>query len=300
MMHVTVLYNPEAGDDSLDEGELRVLLKNAGHSATYHSTKANGWKTALDEPGDLVVVAGGDGTVAKVARRLAGRAVPMALLPAGTANNIARSLGFEGHPETLVERWMTARATPVDLGIVDGPMGERCFVEGTGLGVFPELMVQSPHRISKEMPTSEQIQLNLELMMELLERAKPVSCQVSADGRDLSGAYLVLELMNIRSIGPRIVFSPDADPTDGLLEIVAITEADRKMTIDFLRRSQNEDAGLFELPCVRAKSIQLAWKTEPVHVDDERWPAEEHYHRDEDAIFSARVTVKPGAFEVLF
>src|SRR5688500_4560093 len=232
-MRVTVLHNPSAGDDTFDRKTLRKLLTAAGHTATYRSTKRKGWEKALDDPGDLAVVAGGDGTVAKVARRLAGRGVPMALLPSGTANNIARSLGLDDDPAALVDRWMTARVTRVDVGFVVGPMGERCFLEGVGLGVFPDLMLESKRRVPKDTPASEQLPRKLELMIELVEQAHPVPCSVIADGRDLSGSYLILELMNMRSIGPRIVFSPEADPTDGRLEIVAITEADRKLAIDF-------------------------------------------------------------------
>ena len=223
----------------------------------------------------------------------------MALLPAGTANNIARSLGLDEHPETLVARWMTARATPVDLGLVSGSMGECWFVEGVGLGVFPKLMSESKRSIPKETPASEQITRNLDVMIELLERSNPFYCEVTADGRDLSGPYLILEVMNIRSIGPRIVFSPEADPTDGLLDIVAIAEADRKLAIDFLIRCRDGTPGSFELPCVRARSIQLGWESQPLHIDDDRWPDTDDARSEEHAVYSARVTTEQGAFEVL-
>ena len=51
--------------------------------------------------GDAVIVAGGDGTVGKVAKRLAGTDVPLVVLPTGTANNIARSLGIGVDPHAV-------------------------------------------------------------------------------------------------------------------------------------------------------------------------------------------------------
>jgi diacylglycerol kinase family enzyme len=48
--------------------------------------------------------AGGDGTAANAARTVAGRAIPLAVLPLGTANNIARSLGYVGSIEELIRR----------------------------------------------------------------------------------------------------------------------------------------------------------------------------------------------------
>jgi hypothetical protein len=80
----------------------------------------------LDKRADLVAVAGGDGTVASVARRMVGRGIPVAVLPMGTANNIARSLGLlKKSFEELVEGWRDARRVPLDVGIVCGPWGER-------------------------------------------------------------------------------------------------------------------------------------------------------------------------------
>src|SRR5688500_5254852 len=93
-MRVTALYNPEAGNQTVTRQRLAALLERAGYDATYVSAKGKHWKDALDDPGDLVVVAGGDGTTAKVAKRIAGLGVPLAILPAGTANNVARSLGL--------------------------------------------------------------------------------------------------------------------------------------------------------------------------------------------------------------
>ena len=297
-MRVTVVHNPEAGDDSFGETELRAMLESAGYSATYRSTRSTAWMSALDDPGDLVVVAGGDGTVAKVARRLAGRGVPMTLLPAGTANNIARSLGFDAGAEALVARWISARVTPIDLGIIEGSMGERLFIEGVGLGVFPGLMAESDRRIPKRTtPVEEQIPRNLDLMIELVERAVPVQCDLTADGRDLSGAYLFLEVLNICSIGPRVVFTPDADPTDGLLDIVAITPADRTVTIDWLRQCREGRPARLGIQPVRAKCLKLDWEAQPLHIDDERWPDADDSSRARG--FSAAIRVEAGAIEIL-
>ena len=59
--------------------------------------------SALDDPGDLAVVAGGDGTVAKVAIGVADTDTPTAaVLPLGTANNIGKALGVFGDIRDLV------------------------------------------------------------------------------------------------------------------------------------------------------------------------------------------------------
>src|SRR5262245_14210951 len=99
-MKVTLIYNPTAGDDDArpTSGQLAALIREAGHQVRTQPTDEKGWSKALRKKAGLVAVAGGDGTVGKVARRLVDSGCPIAVLPMGTANNIARSLGIHGQP----------------------------------------------------------------------------------------------------------------------------------------------------------------------------------------------------------
>ena len=98
-MRATLIHNPGAGDDRQPTGrQIEVLMKEAGYKVRYQSTKEKGWTKVLKKEADFVVVAGGDGTVSKVARRLIGTGVPIAVLPVGTANNISRTLGIADLP----------------------------------------------------------------------------------------------------------------------------------------------------------------------------------------------------------
>jgi diacylglycerol kinase (ATP) len=84
---------------------------------TWQSTRESDWERVFGEAVDLVVAAGGDGTVRKVFRQLAGKDVPATVLPLGTANNIARSLGFEDDdPDSLVRGWPNGRLWSYDIG----------------------------------------------------------------------------------------------------------------------------------------------------------------------------------------
>jgi len=59
-----MIHNPDAGDDQQPSGdELLGLIRGAGHTTAYQSSKEADWDKALKEPGDLVAVAGGDGIV---------------------------------------------------------------------------------------------------------------------------------------------------------------------------------------------------------------------------------------------
>src|SRR5687768_11598020 len=106
-MKISLVHNPTAGGGQ-DADEAVALLTAAGHKVRHRSTKGR-WKVLLQDPGDLLVAAGGDGTVRKVALAAAEVEVPFAILPIGTANNIAKTLGLMGDARTLVDSWSAQR-----------------------------------------------------------------------------------------------------------------------------------------------------------------------------------------------
>ena len=117
------------------------MIQSAGHKVKYQSSKEKDWKKALKRRCDIIAVAGGDGIVGKVARRMIDSRIPIAVLPTGTANNIANTLGLTGQPLTdLIKGWKTARCVNFDAGVAKGPWGARPFVEGLGVGLFAEAM----------------------------------------------------------------------------------------------------------------------------------------------------------------
>ena len=91
-MRATLMHNPTSGHDGPSADDLLEALRREGVEAAYQSTDESGYEAALDDPGELVIVAGGDGTVDKVSKFLVGREVPIAVLPLGTANNISSSV----------------------------------------------------------------------------------------------------------------------------------------------------------------------------------------------------------------
>ena len=135
-MHVTLVHNPTAGEGSPGRDELCALLRAAGHEPYYVSSKKKKeLRRALQDAEDLVLVAGGDGTVEEVARRLAGRSVSMAILPFGTSNNIATTLGVSGSAGEIIAGLSEATASRLDLGTVRAPWAKRVFVESAGVDV---------------------------------------------------------------------------------------------------------------------------------------------------------------------
>src|SRR5690606_31268455 len=96
--HAQLLHNPKAGDCDHMKEDLIKAIASCGFTCRYISTKEKGWDRFKSKT-MLVVIAGGDGTVRQVLKRLLKRRVldkrlTIALLPAGTANNFAKTLGI--------------------------------------------------------------------------------------------------------------------------------------------------------------------------------------------------------------
>jgi diacylglycerol kinase (ATP) len=269
-MRVTLLHNPKAGYDSPAKDELKKLLKKADYKVDYESVKKKDWEEALEDPGDLVVVAGGDGTIAKVATRLAGSGTPMAILPVGTANNIATSLGIRGSPEELIAGWETAHRRKLDIGVASGPWGETRFVEAVGLGLFTHSMALVEARAELEAPEDrdEELVRDLKFLQMTLSDSRSRAWQITLDGEDLSDEYFLLEILNVPCIGPNLCMAPEASPGDGRLDLVLLTEEYRARFAEYLTQRIEGEMPSLELPARSGRRVELRWEGSPMRVDD--------------------------------
>ena len=98
-----LIYNPTSGRKRhrrfVEVEQAARILKDSGISTEFASTTARASATtiarqAVEQRRGMVIVCGGDGTINEVVNGLAGSRVPMALLPAGTANILAKELGI--------------------------------------------------------------------------------------------------------------------------------------------------------------------------------------------------------------
>jgi len=271
-VRITLIHNPQAGRQRA--GAARKLVKflsDHGHEVRYYSAKEDGWKRALKKPADLIVVAGGDGTVAKVSRRMVGRGVPIGVLPSGTANNIARTLGLLDRPfEELVRGWERPRRVKLDVGIAAGPWGERYFVESVGAGLFASLLAK-PSR-GKLKKRKAPVESALGRLREAAARCEPLEVTAALDGGDISGRYLLLEAVNLRYVGPNLHLAHDSQPGDGQFDVVLVTAAERDRLLYYLEHWQNNRERLGMLPTLRGRRLQIEWTGFALHIDDKLEP----------------------------
>jgi diacylglycerol kinase family enzyme len=215
---------------------------------------------------------GGDGTVARVAKELVGRGIPVAPLPGGTANNITRTLGLVGrHWEELVHAWPRARRVRLDLALAKGPWGERYFIEGAGLGLFAGLLGSADPRRGEagDLPPAERTAFALEILEQRVAVCEPIALKATLDGKDLSGSYLMLEALNIPYVGPNLFLAPDSQPGDGTLDVVLVREEERERLKNNLASWQSNRERLSVLPTHRGRHLRMEWSGFDLHIDDE-------------------------------
>jgi diacylglycerol kinase family enzyme len=273
-MQVTLIHNPTAGDELFSASQLIALIEQAGHRVLYRSSKED-YKSALRMPADLVVVAGGDGTVRKVAIELLGRNTPLAVLPCGTANNIAGSLGIHGSPQALVAGWASARQTPFDIGVLRGPKGDERFLEGVGLGLFSGLMsildaIDDEYDIEFD-DKHQKLRSDIGALAALLAEYPACEVEVTIDEQRFAGQYVLIEAMNIKSVGPNLQLAPAADPGDGCLDFVFVAEHERGEMLDYLNRRRQTAEAFPRLTVHRGRHMRVRWSGAEVHVDDKVW-----------------------------
>jgi diacylglycerol kinase family enzyme len=276
MKTVKLLHNPKSGDEEHSAEKLVSLIESAGYKCLYANTKEKGWDTIEPET-DFIIIAGGDGTIRKVVITLLNgtfknKKYPITLLPLGTANNISKSLNITGEVEDIISCIDKCGHIHYDVAQVSGLPEAAQFLEGFGFGVFPELMekMESMEKANKNVFKSpeEELLAALKTLEEITHTYKAVDCKIEIDGKDYSGKYLLVEIMNIRSIGPNLDLNPNANPTDGLLEVVLVPEADRdKFTGYIHNKTENRDT-LSGFKPIQAKDIKIEWHGEKAHLDD--------------------------------
>jgi len=297
-MRITLIHNPKAGDAEHGKKKLMAALAKAGHHATYQSTKKGDYKKALKTPTDLVLVAGGDGTVAKVAGRLIDTGIPLSVLPLGTANNLARTLGFVASPEEIIARLQGGKKRAFDIGVIRERLGTRYFFEAVGGGLFADYVraAKAEGKKTKTISKEQEMARHVSLLHRMLHDYPAQPWKIEIDGKDISDRYILWEAMNIRSVGPALYLASQAATKDGQLDFVCAREADRSLLMDHLEARLAEKKHKFPLPIRKFRQLRIIWEGSTLHLDDERWPRKKQKPQSPSEI---EITVKPSALVIL-
>jgi diacylglycerol kinase family enzyme len=273
-MRVLLIHNPKAGDGKHSKKQLMASLTRCGHQAFYQSIKKRGWQKAFKKPVDLVIAAGGDGTVHQTAWQLIETGIPLAILPLGTANNLARSLGFTESVDEILQSLHCGKSRPFDIGVARSGSQTDYFLEAAGGGLFADYFPAAKANETKGASPEEELKAHLSLLRELAldYRARP--WKISIDGKDISGRYILWGAMNIRSAGPALHLTPKAKTDDGRLDFVAVHEHDRKVFIKHVDAHLAERKERLPLSPRKFREFKITSPFGSMHLDGELWPSQ--------------------------
>lgn len=277
MKNVQIIHNPTAGKAEHNKQDLIDFFRGSGDVVNYVSTDDEDWEEFSVHQPDLIVIAGGDGTIRKLAAILLKKGSPhkklppIRLLPLGTANNISETLEIQSQSSFSEIRPERGRKN-FDCGRVKGLKDQEFFLESIGFGIFPELIFETEKKDMEKDDPEEELAQVLRVLLEIVKKFKAREAKIKADGIRIKGSFLMVELMNIKFIGPNLPMAPNADPGDGYFDLIMIPENCRAELIAYLeKRIENKkqplDTAKF-VKIIRAKKVRMKWKASKAHLDD--------------------------------
>jgi diacylglycerol kinase (ATP) len=205
------------------------LLSSAGARVETRLT------SSLDELAELlpaaerrVVLLGGDGSLHGAAN-VPGPKPELAILPAGGANNVARSLGIPSDLAAAARLAVSGATRTLDLIAAQNATRRYLVVEGVSVGFHA--LARADYRGSN----SADVVAGVRAGIGALARFQPLAVGVETDGEFRVLRIGQLFAANLPYFGPGLQVAPGADPTDGLLDLVAIDVRTRASLVSVLR-----------------------------------------------------------------
>jgi diacylglycerol kinase (ATP) len=221
---------------------------------------------AVEKGTDALMVTGGDGVVSNALQVLAGTDIPLGIIPAGTGNDHARAFGIptkdpEAAADIVVDGWTET----IDLGRIRDVQGvDKWFgtVAATG---FDSLVTDRANRMSWP---HGRLRYYIAMLAEL-SQLRMLPFRMVLDGTNEIDADITLAAFgNTRSYGGGLLICPNADPTDGLLDITMAHSASRtKLVRLFPTVMKGTHVDLDEVTTARAKSIHVECPGINVYAD---------------------------------
>lgn len=199
-------------------------------------------ETTKDDPGggmaadavargaDIVLSAGGDGTVMAIASGLAGSGVPLGILPMGTGNLLARNLDLPLDLDEAIDVAIAGRDRTIDLGsfVKDGAKDPIVFAVMAGIGFDAQMMEDAPEGVKEKLGWPAYIVSGAK---HLRDKAVTVGLRID-DKPPLTRRVRSVIVGNVGALQGGLLLLPDAEPDDGLLDVVVLQPS---RPIDWLR-----------------------------------------------------------------
>ncbi|WP_307396072.1 diacylglycerol kinase [Bacillus horti] len=262
-----IIYNPSAGREAVRKAlpDLLERLERAGYETSSHATTGEGdaqraAEYAVKRKFDVVVAAGGDGTVYEVINGLAEHQYRPALgiIPGGTTNDFARALQLPKDMEEAASVIAGGYKKPLDIGKVN----QKYFINIAGGGTITELTYEVPSKWKTMLGQLAYYAKGLEKLVFL----KPTRMKVESKEMTFDEEIMLFLVANSHSVGGLKKIAPDADLSDGYFDVLAVKKTSIpdfiKIATQALRGEHLKDPSVIyfqtaELQVTSEESVQL-------------------------------------------
>lgn len=224
-----IIYNPTSGRETMRQHLVDILpiYEQAGYETSAFATTAapnsakNEARRAAEEGFDLIVAAGGDGTLNEVVNGIAPlkHRPTMAIIPAGTTNDYARALRIPRDDPIAAARLILHKNKQFKIDI--GQAGDNYFMNIAAGGTLTELTYDVP----SDMKSLFGYLAYLEKGAELLPKIKPVQVHIKYDDQEYTGKVSTIFLSLTNSVGGFEQIVPDAALDDGNFTMIVVKES---------------------------------------------------------------------------
>lgn len=235
-----------------------IITGNSSVALTDHLS------TFLSKNPDVqgVIAVGGDGLLHIVLQRIVPLQIPFTIIPAGTGNDFVRTLGWSLESfEAQLTAVTNNRATPIDLGLVDGEWFAAILSTG-----FDSVVNEKANKIS--WPKGA-MRYNAAIAMEL-PRFKPRHYEITLDDRTISTEAMLIAVANGRSYGAGMLVCPNANVADGLFDVMVLRPISK---LEFMKVFPSVFAGTHishpAVEIVRSRTVRIESKA-VAYADGER------------------------------
>lgn len=233
MKRARLIYNPTSGREAIKKSLPDVLakLEAAGYEASCHATTGEGDATeaarvAIERGYEVVIAAGGDGTIYEVVNGLADaeNRPKLGIIPVGTTNDFARAIHVPRSIDQAVDIITANHTMPIDIG----KMNEKYFINIAGGGRLTELTYDVPSKLKTMLGHLAYYVKGIEMLPSL----KPTEVTIEYDGKIYEGEIMLFLVANTNSVGGFEKLAPDASLNDGMFTLLILKKTN---LADFIR-----------------------------------------------------------------
>jgi diacylglycerol kinase (ATP) len=213
-----LIVNPRARRGSSAIDDVKAVLTNAGieleEAAPDARANASELISRCADHVDMVIVGGGDGTLNAAASGLVYTGLPLGVLPLGTANDFARTIGLPLDPVKAAEVIATGKHQPIDLGEVNGHL----FFNVASIGFSAELAGELTEHAKKRWGTLGYGIVAARLLM----RSRLFKAFLDHDGTTETIRTMQISVGNGRHYGGGMTVEENATADDGWLDLYSL------------------------------------------------------------------------------